>query len=372
MESITKKVALVGNPNSGKSSLFNHLTGLHQKIGNFPGVTVDKRVGYCQADEHTRLEILDLPGTYSVYPRSLDERVVFDLLSQPQGAEFPDLAVVVVDAANLKRNLLLFTQIIDMGIPTVLALNMVDVADTVGISVDEWVFMRRFQVPVIKINARRGEGLDKLKKIMAQEVLTSPVRIFEPDPLQEAVLAQVKNHFGLSNDYRAYQLLQQYEHISHFGTDDRALVRDMLAEHHLDRIGSQAQETLHRYRYIAEVLNQAVSAKSSTPKSHVTDRLDRLVVHRVWGYALFLLVLFVIFQAIFTWASWPMDMIDAVFSSIGTWLRETLPAGDLTSLLAEGIVPGIGGVVIFIPQIALLFGFISVLEESGYMSRVVF
>ena len=318
-------IALVGNPNSGKTSVFNQLTGLNQQIGNYPGITVDKKTGLMKLGEQ-KITVIDLPGTYSIYPRSEDERIVHQLLADTHHEDHPDLVIVIVDSSNLERNLLLFSQVYDLGIPVIMALNMMDVSKEAGITIDCDKLSESFgNTPVIGLSARKGEGFEKLEKEIAK---------FQPPTM----------------------------HIPFYGKSDISSEAE-----------AQIAETSARYEKISTLLEEVVSRKE-TPKSasSLTAKLDNIFVHPVWGYVIFVGILFLIFQAIYSLAEVPMDLIDGVFGGLSQWLKNTLPGGVLSDLLSEGIVPGIGGVVIFVPQIALLFAFIAILEETGYMSRVVF
>ncbi|MFH6983262.1 ferrous iron transport protein B [Marinoscillum luteum] len=324
------KIALVGNPNSGKTSVFNQLTGLNQKIGNFPGVTVDKKSGILKRS-HTPHEIIDLPGIYSLYPKTQDEQVVYDILGNQQHADYPDRIVVVVDASNLERNLLLFTQVLDMGVPVTMALNMTDIADKKGLVIDtEKLSELLGGVQIVRIVARTGVGINELvDEIISQK----PHQASQP---------------FLGGEFDKGQFLI---------TDST----------------EQKTRVEKRYRKITQILKFVV--KQKPVRKSIINRhraVDRVLTHPVFGYLIFLGILLMIFQAIYAWAEWPMDLIDTLFLSMSKWVKNTLPDGLLTNLIAEGIVPGLGGVVIFIPQITLLFGFIFILEETGYMSRVVF
>lgn len=319
-----RKIALVGNPNTGKTSLFNRLTGLNQHVGNFPGVTVDKKVGKVKLTNET-IELIDLPGTYSIYPRSMDEKVVYDILNDHTHPDFPEAIFVVVDASNLERNLLLFTQIYDLNIPCGLILNMSDMAYRAGKKINLDEFQTRFpNVPIVETNARSGLGLDRLKLALAEKITHSIKPI-----------------------------------IPNFKT---AGIED---EH------AQSIETTLRFQFIAEFLAKAEQQNTTQKKSKIHWG-DRILTHPVFGYLIFATVLLFLFQLIFSFASIPMDLIDSVFGNLSNWINETLPAGVFTDLIAQGIVPGLGGVLIFIPQIALLFFCIGILEETGYMARVVF
>jgi ferrous iron transport protein B len=365
------KIALLGNPNSGKSSLFNHLTGLNQSIGNFPGVTVDKKSGYFKY-ENTKAEVIDLPGTYSIYPRSLDERIVFDVLSNPEGDDYPDLAIVVVDVSNIRRNLLLFTQIRDLGIPVILAFNMVDLAQKVGVQFDIGKFARFFEVPVVAINARTGKGINDLKASINLALKQKFKVAYDVADLAPQIINEIKETFKIKNNYRAWLLVQQAEYSNHVADQDKRTIASIRQKYNFDDKDYQAKETIKRYKVINDLVWQSIVEKKAPPKDSITRKIDKIVTHKYWGYLIFVGILFLIFQAIFAWAAVPMDLIDLTFSNLAAWLEGVLPAGPLSSLVTEGIIPGMAGILIFIPQIALLFTFISLLEESGYMSRVVF
>ncbi|HAA23224.1 MAG TPA: ferrous iron transport protein B [Cytophagales bacterium] len=365
------KIVLVGNPNSGKSSLFNQLTGLNQKVGNFPGVTVDRKVGHCQLDEHARAEIIDLPGLYSLYPKSADEEIVIQSLLDPEHQDYPDVAVVVVDVSNLKRNLLLFTQVRDLGFPTVLALNMVDVATKGGLEVDLEVIKQSFGIQMVPINARTGKGIDDLKHLLGNPLMKECEPFYDMSTSADQVIEAVQNGHHFCNRYRAFQFAMHVDRIPSFQGDTRHKIIDAKYEHQFNEKALQTEDTLGRYKKIGEVIDHALHRRETTTVDW-TKRLDSVLTHKVWGYAIFLGVLFLIFQGIFAWASWPMDLIDGVFGATASLLSGLLPSGMLSDLVTEGIIPGLGGILIFIPQIALLFAFIALLEESGYMSRVVF
>lgn len=367
-----QKIALVGNPNSGKSSLFNQLTGLKQKIGNFPGVTVEKRIGIAALPDGSSMEIMDLPGTYSIYPRSLDEQIVAEILLNHHGATTPDKVVVIADATNLKRGLLLLTQIIDIGLPTILALNMMDLVARAGISYDFKALSKKLGVPVVPINARVGIGLDELKKMVSGPVPLPAKSIFAIWDEVEAPVKELREKLQVDNDYEAYQFLEQPRSLHFLSKKEQQVVDDVRTHYHFSPGKFQGAETIQRYGFIQDLLNEVTLKQTDFSWKNYSRKIDKVLTHKIWGYALFLGLLFLIFQAIFAWATVPMDMIDMLFSDLSRYLHLILPDGPLTSLLADGIIPGIGGIIIFVPQIAILFAFISVLEESGYMARVVF
>ncbi len=367
-----QKIALVGNPNSGKSSLFNYITGLNQKIGNFPGVTVDKRSGFCPLPNGTTAEIIDLPGIYSIYPRSLDERIVSEILLDHNSPNCPDKIVVIADATNLKRNLLLLSQIIDIGLPTVLALNMMDMAAKAGISYDLVALSKRLGIQVVPINARKGIGLEELKKIIAQPTPVPTQKIFSIWPEAEEAVKDLRSQLEVDNDYEAYQFLEQPQTLNFLSQQQQTIVNRVREIHKFFPGKFQGAETIQRYTFIQDLLNDVTITAANLTWKNQSNRLDRILTHKIWGYGIFLGVLFLIFQSIFAWAQLPMDFIDGLFANLSGFLHDKLPSGPLSNLLSEGIVPGIGGIMIFIPQIAILFACIAILEETGYMARVVF
>jgi ferrous iron transport protein B len=366
------KIAFVGNPNSGKSSLFNHLTGLNQKVGNFPGVTVEKRSGFATLPDNSISEIIDLPGIYSLYPRSLDERIVSEILLDHKSESCPDKVVVVADATNLKRSLLLLTQVIDVGLPTVLVLNMMDLVAKSGISYDLNALSAALGIPVVPINARRGTGLEELKKVITSGQEVPHKKIFSIYDEAKQPVKIVRNHLQLDNDYEAYQILQQPTLLGFIKKEDQRFIEEVSKQHNFFPGKFQGAEAIQRYTFIQELLDRITLKSSDASWKLYSGKLDKVLVHKVWGYLIFFAVLFVIFQSVFAWATVPMDLIDGFFANLSNYISSVLPAGALTSLLAEGIIPGIGGIVIFVPQIAILFACIAVLEETGYMARVVF
>ncbi|MEM7109676.1 MAG: ferrous iron transport protein B [Bacteroidota bacterium] len=366
------RIALVGNPNSGKSSLFNHLTGLNQKVGNFSGVTVDKKTGFAQLSPNLTAEVIDLPGTYSIYPHSADEKVVFNILGDRNNPLYPNKVVVIVDASNLKRNLLLFTQIHDLGIPCVLALNMMDLVRKLGLSIDHERLSKVLCVPVIAINARKGKGLHELKQVLARKDAKSFEPVLRISDFATEAIDRIKDKFSIKEDYYAYQLLQQNQIISTLSEEKKEAINAISDQYNFKRDELRRRETLARYEKISKLIDVAVEETFAKLPKPWTQKLDAVLTHKVYGYLLFLGILFLIFQSIFAWAEAPMNLIDTTFSDLSVWLSGTLPPGALTNLLTEGIIAGIGGVIIFIPQIAILFAFISILEETGYMARVVF
>ncbi|MEA5426080.1 ferrous iron transport protein B [Arcicella lustrica] len=369
------KIALIGNPNAGKSSLFNSLTGLRQKTGNFPGVTMDKLIGKWKLETGDEAEILDLPGIYSIYPKSMDEQVVINILANPKHPDYPDLAIVVADASNLKRNLLLFSQVRDLGIPTVLALNMIDVAESQGIVINSVKLSRELNVEIAEINAKKGIGLNGLR-LAVNKTLESGYNSNDSLPMSysKELVEEIKEKYGDTDDYHALLWLSEHDNLRQFNTQQRIGFDALQEKYGWKTQEAQSKETMARYAQLNEIVDNCLHEMpvEEEPINTWTDRLDKIFLHRFWGYFIFLGILFIVFQAIFTWATYPMDLIDGGVASLNEFLKTELPNSKLTDLLTDGLISGIGGVLIFIPQIAFLFLFISMLEETGYMSRVMF
>ncbi|MFD1258390.1 ferrous iron transport protein B [Mucilaginibacter terrae] len=366
------RVALVGNPNTGKSTLFNLLTGLNQKIGNFPGVTVDKKTGYCTLPDNRRAEIIDLPGTYSLYPKSRDESIVFSVLADKINAA-PDLVVVILDASNLKRNLLLYTQVADLKLPVIIALNMMDVAKKDGISININSLSKKLGVPIIPISARRNEGIDELKKsISFANKFPLQQDSIDVKAIAPQLLEAIGNEMQIDNPYFALQLAHQHETLTFLTDTESKRIEQLELEHGFHTQKAQATETIARYNYINDLLYDTVKKQESAQEETTSNRIDRILTHRVFGFIIFFGILLFIFQAIFAWSAYPMDLIETLFIWMQTGVHNLLPAGPLTDLLADGVIAGLSGVLVFIPQIAILFAFIAILEDTGYMARVTF
>lgn len=362
-------VALVGNPNSGKTTLFNLLTGLNQKTGNFPGVTVDKKSGSFKLS-NKKVELVDLPGTYSIYPKTLDERIVQEVILDKKHPQHPGLILVVVDATNLKRNLLLFSQVRDLGIPCILVLNMIDVAEKRGLELNLRNLSIDLGVKVIATNSRVGEGLTAIKQAISENNRASNSLFFDPEQFCEEALWKVKNEHSIENNYIAFQYLQQASNVQFLNRPEREFIQSTIAHQELDLTELQRQETSDRYNKIEQIIDR--NLKRSKAKTQINQKIDRIITHPIFGYAIFLGILMLIFQAIFAWAEWPMEMIENGMASLSEMARSALPDGIINDLIADGIIAGLAGVLVFIPQIAILFGFISILEETGYMARAVF
>lgn len=364
-------VALIGNPNTGKTSVFNRLTGLNQTVGNYPGITVEKKQGICKLPRGVKAYVLDLPGTYSLNASSLDENVVIELLLNKNDKDYPDVAVVVADVENLKRNLLLFTQIKDLGIPTILAINMADRMKRKAISIDIDQLEEQLKTKIALISSRKNEGFDTLKELITNYSNLNTKSCLNASVIAPAYFDRLRKTFPKQDLYKLWLVITQDVN---FGKLDRQELKGV-ASFQTESVGNlkrlQQKETIARYKFINEALKETLHIDKVNAKD-LRSRLDKILMHPVWGYVIFFGILLVIFQAIFDWSTYPMDWIDSSFASFSEWTKGSLPPGDFTNLIAEGIIPGLGGIVIFIPQIAFLFLFISILEESGYMSRVVF
>jgi ferrous iron transport protein B len=367
------RVALVGNPNTGKSTLFNALTGLNQKIGNFPGVTVDKKIGYSQLPDGRRAEIIDLPGTYSLYPKSKDESIVFSVLAEKNTELTPDLVVVILDATNLKRNLLLYTQVADLKIPVVIALNMMDQAKKALIDIDVELLSQRLGVPIVPVSARKLEGIEQLKNIISYaNKLALQVDSIDVKAIAPSLISDISEEIDIDNPYFALQLAHQHETLKFLTPAQSDRIEELEHKHSFHSQKAQATETIARYNYINDVLYDTVHTPVTAHDESISNKIDKVLTHRVFGFIIFMGVLLFMFQSIFAWSEYPMSLIESLFVWIEGGLRHILPAGPLVDLLIDGVVAGLSGVMVFIPQIAILFAFISILEDTGYMSRVTF
>lgn len=368
-------IALVGNPNSGKTSLFNVLTGLHQKVGNFPGVTVDKKMGKCQISESLSANIIDLPGTYSLYPKRADEWVSYKVLLNQDETLYPDMVVLVADASNLKRNLLFCSQIIDLKIPVVVAFTMMDLAKKNGTLVDIPGLERELGVPIIAINPRKNKGIAALKKsiqLTSENMDQVPARDFiDISPSVENAVQEVKEILpGISN-YMAIHYLINYKHFS-LDAGKKASIEQAEINNRFNSTKTQAEEIMQRYGKIKHIMQQTVVESDPLQKSLFTEKLDNILLHRTWGYLILITVLFLLFQSIFWVAQYPMDAIEWLFGQLSGWLSDVMPANWFSDLFINGIVAGLSGIFLFIPQIMILFGLITLLEDTGYMARISF
>jgi ferrous iron transport protein B len=367
-------IALVGNPNSGKSSLFNALTGLHQKVGNFPGVTVDKKTGDLPIGPYSTT-LIDLPGTYSFYPKREDEWVAYRVLMGVDEQVKTDVILLVADASNLKRNLLFCSQIIDLKIPVVLALTMNDLATKKGIKIDVAGLQEDLGIPVVAVDARKNKGLTALKEVIKEIIETPRSRsqesFIDNKNLAVGAIEDFKKLYPTHSDYAALHYLMHHETFP-LEAEMQETIENIEIKHQFNHTKTQAAEILQRYTRIQQIMKRHVTEPDPTAKKKRTDRLDNIFLHRVGGYFILLAVLFLLFQSVFWMAKFPMEGIEWVFTNLTTYLNEHLPSAWWQDLLVNGIVAGMGGIVVFVPQIMILFGIITLLEDTGYMARISF
>jgi ferrous iron transport protein B len=368
-------IALVGNPNSGKSSLFNALTGLNQQVGNFPGVTVDKKSGICEIGANALATIVDLPGTYSLYPRRSDEWVTYRILLQQDPDIKPDVILLLADASNLKRNLLFCSQIIDLKIPVVVALTMMDIARKKDILIDISGIERELGVPIVAVNPRKNKGIQQLKKLLTQtatHLYQAPARDFiENKALASNAIEKVKELVPQISDYTAIHYLINHESFT-LGDSQQKEIEQIESDHQFNPTKTQADEIMQRYARIKLIMQQHVTEPDPLQKKRFTEKLDDILLHRIWGYLILTGVLFVLFQSVFWLADYPMKGIEWSFAHLGGWLGQQLPDLWWSNLLINGLLAGLSGILVFVPQIMILFGLVTVLEDSGYMARISF
>jgi len=367
-------IALVGNPNSGKSSLFNLLTGLNQKVGNFPGVTVDKKTGACKINENLSATIIDLPGTYSLYPKRGDEWVAYKVLLHQDKDIKPDMVLLVADASNLKRNLLFCSQIIDLKIPVIVVLTMTDLAQQKGTVIDITGLERELGVPVLTANPRKNKGVAPIKKMIEQTVaanLANPRSFINTLELAQKPVEKVKQLIPDISDYKALHFLINHEHF-----DLPAALQHSIeaaeVENNFNPTKTQAEEIMQRYGRIKQIMQLTVIEADPLKKALFTERLDKLLLHRKWGYLILLTVLFLLFQSVFWIAQYPMDGIEWGFGKLSGFFSNLLPETWWADLFINGVLAGLSGILVFIPQIMILFGLITLLEDTGYMARISF
>lgn len=362
------KIALVGNPNVGKTSLFNKLTNLRQKVGNYPGVTVEKREGQIERNGN-KFSITDLPGTYSIYPSSMDEEVVLKILGDPSNKLYPDLAVVIGEPSNLKRSILLYLQVRDLGVPAIFVINMKDEIESKGLSIDLKKLEAFLQTKIYLTNARTSEGINELV-----EAFTKPADLYTPKFIVPSdyltSVEKIKKEFNLSSDYIAWQYLSQ-KAIPFLSVEKQNQLNEIKKELAIIPKRLQVKETLDRNKLLEEKLENIVSYNFKEEET-LTDKVDKALIHPVFGYVIFLGVLLLMFQAVYTWSGPLMTMVEDLFGWIDEIAISKIPAGPINDIIGGAIIPGIEGIVIFVPQIAILFLFISIMEETGYMSRVVY
>ncbi len=365
---------MVGNPNSGKSSLFNALTGLNQQVGNFPGVTVDKKTGSFLLETKREANLIDLPGTYSLYPRRTDEWVAYKVLMGADPDLKADLIILVADASNLKRNLLFCSQIIDLKIPVVMALTMNDLAAKKDIQIDIGGLEADLGIPVVAVNPRKNKGLAELKKVIAKMQFDTAYKgrqFMDTAKLAPTAVAEMQASFLQMGEYAAIHQLINHEELLAPGPHNE-LINSIVKRHQFNTTKTQAEEIMQRYTRIRQIMQQNVVETGPLEKKLFTEKLDNLLLHRTWGYIILLTVLFLLFQSIFWLAKYPMDGIEWAFAQFAGWLSNILPETWWSDLTINGFLAGLSGILVFVPQIMILFGLITLLEDTGYMARISF
>jgi ferrous iron transport protein B len=363
-----KTIALLGNPNVGKTSLFNRITKLNQKVGNYPGITVEKRQGTVTANDF-EYSIIDLPGTYTLFPNSLDEEVVLKTLVQKDSKDYPELVVVVSEPSTISRGVILYQQVREIGLPAIFVINMEDEILAKGLNIDYNKLEQYLKTKIYKTNARTGKGIDELIKSFNQEVGPYFGAIDLPAKYQDAI-QEAKKLFPLDTEYKTWLhlALDSQNIISSANVESLKAIRE---KYQLSAQQLQKEEAIIRHDVVQVALENIVT-KSKNKKFTATEQVDNILLHPIFGYVTFFGILFFIFQAIYSWSGPLMDWVDGSFASLGEFIAANFPAGPLNDLIVNGIIAGIGGIVIFLPQIIILFLFISLMEETGYMSRVVF
>ena len=365
-------IVLAGNPNSGKTTLFNSLTGLKQKVGNYPGITVEKKTAKIVVNGF-RSKLIDLPGIYSLYSKSIDEKVAQNVICNSYDSDYADVIVVIADASNLRRSIFLLTQIIDLKIPVVLALNMIDVASKKGVVINIDQLSSEMGIKVVAINARKARGLSKLKKAIIQtkeNARNETPTILDVNDVFGKIIKVINSIRNINNDYASFLSLCGYDMGNSIKQKVEISILSKNNEIIVERL--QAKETVRRYKVIDKIISICVRNIEPKGKYKITKIIDDILIHPFFGYVIFLAILFLMFQAVFLWSKYPMDLIEGFFMNLSIWVAEILPSGVLNDLLVNGILAGIGGILVFIPQIALLFAFIAFLEDTGYMARVSF
>lgn len=367
-------VGLFGNPNCGKSTLFNQLTGLRQKVGNFPGVTVDKKMGQLQLDQGEEVLLIDFPGTYSFYPNSQDERIAVQTLIHKEAQDYPDAILYIADVIHLEKHLLLFTQLYDLGLPIMLVLNMADQAEKEGLSVDVTKLEKALQAPVFLLSARTGTGIDELKEGIAQlmnETKTVSQRFRPLSSVEKNISQTIQQHYPSLDEYSAVLYAHHYQWLPFLSAKDRKQIGQIVENNQFESLRLQVNETMDRFNKFTPLAKSAM-ASSQPGRTSRSLWLDSILTHRILGPIIFLGLMLLVFQAIFAWATYPMDLIEGLFGTVAEGVKTLLPNGWVTDLITDGILAGLGGVVVFVPQIAILFFLISILEEVGYMARAAF
>lgn len=366
------KIALAGNPNSGKTSLFNQLTGLRQKVANYPGITVEKKTALLTLG-NKKVRLVDLPGNYSLHPNREDEKISLQILTNPKSEDYPDAIIYVADSTELEKQMLLFTQLIDLGFPMLLVLNMSDIADRKNIVIDPSILQKAFGVPVILLSSRSGKDIEALKVEMVAlcESVQTPQPFYKPGEKELSVTKAIQASNGVANDYMALLYAHHYDDLPFLDSTYTEKLKELGKTHGFNPLKFQIEETLARYDQFVPIIERATKSQEERPEGW-TGRLDRILTHRFIGPFIFFIAMLLVFQAIYAWAAYPMEWIETLFGWANTGIEQTLPQSWFRNLITDGLLAGLGGIMIFIPQIAILFILITILDEIGYMARAVY
>ncbi|MBK9735914.1 MAG: ferrous iron transport protein B [Saprospiraceae bacterium] len=368
-------IALLGNPNSGKSSLFNYLTGLRQNVSNFPGVTVDKKSGIFELKDGSEALLIDFPGTYSLYPNSTEEKIVIKTLTNPADDNYPDLVIYVADATQLERHLLFATQIVDLGFDMIFVLNMIDLIEGKEADIHLEKLEQYLGVQVISTSVRKNVHLDVLKNAIGERLIQSEQKeikpIYKASDVETFVATRVKKITNCHNLYLAKIIGHHYKWLNHIPSEQKLQIADIISHSGFNDLKIQVQETMQRYDQFGQVVRNTIVLPAKESKT-ATDKIDDIITHRLYGPIIFFGIMFLVFQSIYSWATIPMDLIEQLFARAGAFAGNNMPDVWWSDLLINGLLAGLGGVMVFVPQIAILFFLVALLEESGYMSRAVY
>lgn len=369
-----KKVAILGNPNSGKSSVFNRLTGLSAKVGNFPGITVDKKAGTIKLSNGESVELIDFPGVYSLHPNAKDEFIVTSILSNPKDPDYPDLILYVADITHLEKQLLLFTQVVDLGLPVVMILTMKDLAKKDNLIFDLDALRSQWQIPILLINARTQESTPAIiveieKTLHNPELLISPQ--YKLSYSEQRITNDLNNIVTTHSSYQSLLNAHYFDKLDHLSSEQKEKIKSVNIRYGFNSLASQISETMQRYDVFTPLIRKAASV-GTFKISKLSEKTDNILTHKIWGLIIFFTVNFFIFQAMFSLAAYPMEWIEFGFSKFGEIIKNIGLPATISSFISDGILAGLGGILVFLPQIALLFFLLTILEDFGYMARAVY
>jgi len=367
------KIALIGNPNSGKTSLFNSLTGMHQHVANFPGVTVDKKTGNLKIDKELTVSLIDFPGTYSLYPNSDDEKVVAEILTNPADKDYPDAVIYIIDPFDFKRQMLLLTQLQDLGLPVLVVLTMKDLAIKKDIKIDIKKLSDKIQNPVIFFSNKTKENISEIK-MNIRDIFENKSKVntcYSLNSFEKDIVEKFKDKLNFNTDYQGLLQIHHSDWLKYISKDLKKEIKEYKSKISFKDISLQIDETLERYRIFNKKIKDIIKHKNSSGKG-ITDKIDDIITHKIAGPLIFFIMMLFMFQAIFSWSELPMEWLENGFTILSGYIKNNFSHNWITGLLADGIIPGLAGVLVFIPQIFLLFLIIGIMEEVGYMSRVIF